>query len=126
MTGILVDTSVWVNHFRVRNQMLIDLLERDAVMMHPMVVAEIACGTPPLRAKTLSDLASLQQSQHTSLREVMALIEREKLFGEGCGVVDMILLSSTLITPGAKLWRLDKRLAVLADKLGVLYCENFH
>lgn len=125
MTGVLVDTSVWVDHFRERNQKLVVLLERDAVMMHPMVIAELACGTPPSRTNTLSDLASLRQSQQASLREVMEFIEQEKLFGEGCGIVDMILLSSALIT-GAKLWTLDKRLAALADRFGVLYYQKTH
>ncbi|EQD40112.1 PilT domain-containing protein, partial [mine drainage metagenome] len=43
------------------------------------------------------------------MREVMEFIEREKLYGLGCGLVDMTLLASTLITPGAELWTLDKR-----------------
>ena len=51
----------------------------------------------------------------------MAFIEREKLYGLGCGLVDMLLLASTLITPGAALWTLDKRLAELAGRFGVDY-----
>ena len=124
--GVLVDTSVWVNHFRERNQGLIDLLDCDAVLIHPMVVAELACGTPPSRTSTLSSLAALQQSQQESLRELMDFIERENLYGQGCGMVDIILLASTLITPGAELWTMDKRLSSLSEKFGVIYCPILH
>ena len=126
MNHVLVDTSIWVSHFRARNLVLVGLLELDAVLMHPMVVAEIACGTPPLRALTMSDLASLHQSQQASLREVMDFIERVKLYGGECGIVDMILLASTLITPGAELWALDKQLLSLADRFDVMYRPKPH
>jgi len=46
----------------------------------------------------------------------MAFIEREKHYGLGCGLVDLSLLASTLMTPGARLWTLDKRLAELAAR----------
>lgn len=126
MSSVLVDTSVWVNHFRELNQGLIDLLDCDAVLVHPMVVAELRCGTPPSRTSTLSDLAALQQPQQPSLSEVMDFIEREHLYGQGCGIVDMILLAATLITPGSELWTLDKRLSSIAKRFGVMYCPKFH
>jgi hypothetical protein len=44
----------------------------------------------------------------------------------GCGLVDVVLLTSTLITPGAKLWTLDKRLARLAERFGVAYRAAVH
>lgn len=122
MTGVLIDTTVWVAHFRQRNPALVDLLELDAAWMHPMVLAELACGTPPEpRARTLGDLGWLPQVRSASLGEVMAFVERERLYGLGCGWVDLSLLASTLLTPGARLWTLDKRLAVLAGRFGVLH-----
>ena len=71
MKGVLVDTSVWVDHFRYRNDALVELLELDLVMMHPPVVGELACGTPPNRVQVLADLNQLQQTQQASLRGVM-------------------------------------------------------
>ena len=122
MKGVLIDTSVWVDHFRRRNVGLMDLLELDLVLTHPMVLGELACGTPPApRAQTLSDIELLQQTQQASLREVLSFIEREKLYGLGCGLVDMVLLASTLITPGAELWTLDKRLTKLSKQFGVMH-----
>ncbi|MFN4065449.1 VapC toxin family PIN domain ribonuclease [Azoarcus communis] len=121
MKGVLVDTSVWVDHFRNRNDALVKLLTFDLVMVHPMVLGEIACGTPPNRIQTLADLEKLQQTQQASVREVMAFVERERLFGMGCGVIDMQLLASTMMTPGVELWTLDKRLSVLAERFGVMH-----
>lgn len=121
MKMILVDTSVWVDHFRSDNMLLVELLELDNVLTHPMVVAEIACGTPPDRAATLAFLGLQQQAQQASFTEVMRFIDREKLYGMGWGIVDMALLASTLVTPGAQLWTLDKRLAALANRFGVQY-----
>ncbi len=121
MIGVLVDTSVWVDHFRLHNSALTTLLEADMVLMHPMVLGELACGTPPARAQTLADIERLQQAQQASVREVVDFIGREKLYGLGCGLVDMVLLASVLMTPGVALWTLDKRLCVLAERFGVLH-----
>ncbi len=127
MSGVLVDTSVWIDHFRSRNEALVNLLSRDLALTHPMVIGEISCGTPPApRAQTLGDLGLLSMAQHASLHETMEFIERESMYGMGCGLVDMVLLTSTLITPGAKLWTLDKRLAELAERFGVAHRVAAH
>lgn len=121
MNGVLVDTSVWVDHFRRENQGLVYLLGHDRVMVHPMVLGELACGTPPNRPCFLADLDSLQHTEEATLKEAVGFIEDEKLFGLGCGLVDMLLLASTLMTPQAKLWTLDKRLSALAERFGVMH-----
>lgn len=118
--NVLVDTSVWVNHFRASNPDLVALLLSDRVLTHPMVVAELACGTPPApRARTLADIGLLQPSSQASLEEIKEFVEQEQLYGLGRGLVDMALLASTLITPDACLWTFDKRLAKLAQRFGV-------
>jgi hypothetical protein len=126
MKAVLVDTSVWVDHFRLGNDALVELLELDLVMAHPLIVGEIACGTPPRRIQTLSDINGLQQTQQVSVREVLEFIERERLFGLGCGLVDLMLLASALMTPGVELWTLDQRLSALAERFGVLYRPIIH
>ncbi len=125
--SVLVDTSVWVDHFRKGNAALVELIGLDLALTHPMVILEIACGTPPApRSQTLSNLGLLQMSKQTSMGEVTELIEREKLYGLGCGLVDMVLLASTLITSGTELWTLDRRLAQLAERLGVAHRPILH
>lgn len=126
MSGVVVDTSVWVDHFRQHSDALVGLLAQDRVMVHPLVLGEIACGSPPQRSQTLADLETLQQPQQASLREVMAFIDRERLFGLGCGWIDLNLLASTLMTPGARLWTLDKRLAALAERMAVSHPAARH
>ena len=89
--SVLIDTSVWVDHFRNRNGALVDLLETDLALTHPMVLVELACGTPPSpRTQTLNDISLLRPCNQASLQEVMEFIEREKLYGRGCGLVDMV------------------------------------
>ena len=92
-----------------------------------MVLAELACGTPPApRTQTLGDIGLLQPAKQINLEEVMAFIEREQIYGLGCGRVDMMLLGSVLITPGAQLWTLDKRLLGLSEKFQVAYRPRLH
>jgi len=127
MSGVLVDTSVWIDHFRNSNEVLVKLLGQDVAMTHPMVIGEIACGTPPSpRVRTLDDLGLLPMTQQASLHETMAFIERELLYGMGCGLVDVVLLASTLMTPGATLWTLDRRLVLLAERFGVAFRVVMH
>jgi predicted nucleic acid-binding protein len=127
MSGVLIDTSVWIDHFRTGNVALVTLLSQDRVLTHPMVIGEIACGTPPApRLRTLDNLRQLTMIQDAGLRETMAFIERESIYGKGCGLIDLVLLASTLITPGAKLWTLDKRLAELAEGFGAAYLTAAH
>jgi predicted nucleic acid-binding protein len=121
--NVLVDTSVWVDHFRKGNDALANLVVLDLVLTHPMVIAEIACGTLPERARTLNDMGLLRSCTQASLGEVMAFIERENLYGLRCALVDMVLLASTLMT-GTVLWTYDKRLAGLAERFGVAYPAN--
>ena len=125
--SVIVATSVWVDHFRHTNRALVDLMLQDSVLVHPMVIVEIACGTPPApRSQSLENLALLQLCKQATLQEVLALVERERLYGLGCGLVDMCLLASTLITPAAALWTLDKRLAGLAQRFGVAHKPVMH
>ena len=118
--NVLVDTSVWIEHFRNGSPSLVALILEDRVLTHPMVILELACGAPlEPRAQTLADIGLLQSSNLANFDEVMILIEREKLYGNGCGLVDISLLCSTLITSNAYLWTLDKKLLAMAQRFGI-------
>ena len=66
--SVLVDTSVWVRHFRDADSHLQELLVQDSVLMHPMVHAELACSTPPTpRAHTLAAVAMLHHTRGLTL-----------------------------------------------------------
>ncbi|CAN7743355.1 VapC toxin family PIN domain ribonuclease [Variovorax sp. LjRoot290] len=102
-------------------------LQADLVLTHPMIVAELACGTPPEpRLRTLGDLDLMEKVQQATLTEVRDLIERERLYGLGCGLVDLSLLASTMLMRPAKLWTLDKSLGALAMRFGVMHRPALH
>jgi predicted nucleic acid-binding protein len=118
---ILVDTSVWVDHFRRGDAQLVDLLERSTVIMHPFVVGEIACVSLRDRSSILELLQDLPAAAVAEGEEVLGFIESHVLHGKGIGYVDVHLLASVALTEGAKLWTRDKRLRVVAQALGCAF-----
>jgi len=94
----------------------------DKVMCHPLIVLELACGTPPApRERTLGDLKKLQQAIVATTDETLAMIGRGHFHDSGCGAIDIAILASVLLTPGASLWTLDKKLGLLAARLDVTF-----
>jgi predicted nucleic acid-binding protein len=127
VTLVLADTSVWVAHFRRANALLQSLLAMDQVLCHPLIVLELACGTPPApRERTIGDLKTLQQAIVATTDETLTLIEREQFHDSGCGAIDMALLASVLLTPDTLLWTLDKKLGALAARMGVAFSAASH
>ena len=105
--NVLVDTSVWIGHFKQRNAQLVALLESGRVVCHPYVVVEVACGTPPNRRAIITLLAELESVPVATPDEVLEMTERRNLYGRGCGFVDMSLLASTLLSEYALIWTLN-------------------
>jgi hypothetical protein len=118
---ILVDTSVWADHFRSGNENLADLLSKQQVIVHPFIIGEIAMGNLRDRARTLEALSLLPSALRAEDDEVAQLVESERLYGTGIGLIDAHLLASARLTAGALLWTKDKRLAQLADRLDVAF-----
>jgi predicted nucleic acid-binding protein len=122
VTLVLADTSVWVAHFRRANPALQSLVAMDQVLCHPLIVLEIACGSPPApRERTIGDFKKLRQAIVATTDEILALIERQQFHDSGCGAIDMALIASVLLTPDTSLWTLDKKLGALAARLGVVF-----
>ena len=120
---VLVDTSVWVGHFKQRDERLVALLNAGLVVCHPFVVVEVACGTPPSRSDIIDRLGQLESLPVASPDELLELLQRRALFGRGCGFVDISLLASALLSgcDHTLLWTMDKRLAAVATELGRAY-----
>lgn len=121
---ILVDTSVWVDHFRSNNERLADCLEAGAVVTHPFVIGEIALGSIRDRALVLGPLGQIERSTVASDKEVARFIEEHRLYGRGIGYVDVHLLASVLLTPGVEFWTLDRRLRSVAEELGIAFLAD--
>ena len=124
--NVLVDTSVWVGHFKQRNERLVALLELCGVVCHPYVVTEVACGTPPNRRAIIAMLAELEITPLATPDELLELIERRSLYGRGCGFVDMSLLASVLLSDQTLIWTLDKRLESVAAEVNRAYRPALH
>ena len=116
---ILVDTSVWIEHFRAGNNRLKGLLLDEQVLCHPFVLGELACGTLQKRGEILSMLKALPKAHVSEHEEVMSFVEARCLYGHGIGWVDAHLLASTLLTRCA-IWTFDKPLRRAAAALNVL------
>ena len=113
---VLVDTSVWIAHFRKGSTELVDLLNNGKVMCHPYILGELACGNLKDRAVILSYLELLPMSIVAEHEEVLSFIENNRLMGQGLGYVDVHLITSAALT-GVPVWTLDKKLAQTADNL---------
>ena len=95
------------------------LLEESSVLMHGFVIGEIAMGNLIQRDIILGRLRKMKHADSATDKEVLDLVERERLYGLGIGYVDAHLLAATRLTSGARLWTRDKRLAAAAANLGL-------
>ena len=118
---ILVDTAVWIEHFRRRSEPLETLLANEEVLAHPFVIGELAMGNFPRRESVLRQLGTLPSSPVASFEEVLHLVERNRLFGKGIGYIDAHLLAGVLLVEDTRLWTLDKALLAMARQLRIAY-----
>lgn len=117
---ILLDTSVWIEHFRRGIQAAGALAIRVDVLMHPYVLTEISLGSLPDRRMTLRFLRRLLPPVLSSEAHLALFIEEQRLYASGLSFVDVNLLASARLTEDCRLWTLDRRLADAAARLGVL------
>ena len=122
---ILVDTSIWVDHLRDPEAELKTLLNANDVLMHPMVIGELACGYMHNRKQALEHWRGLPSINEASHKQVISLIEKKNLMGRGLGFIDMHLLCSVFNHPGSLLWTRDQRLNQVADEFNISF-EKIH
>jgi predicted nucleic acid-binding protein len=115
---VLVDTSVWINHFRRSNHDLEYLLDEGRVVTHPFVVGELACGSLGQRAEILRLIQALPAAPIATHDEVLTFIDRQRLHGTGLGWIDVHLLASARLIRQS-LWSADRRLRNTAIRLGL-------
>ena len=116
---ILIDTSVWIDHIRLPDINLQSLLQINGVLVHPYVIGEIALGSMRGREFVVRRLQALPEVVLAKHDEAMQFVETHKLFGTGLGYVDVHLLASCRLTPGASLWTRDKRLGEIAAQMHI-------
>jgi predicted nucleic acid-binding protein len=106
---ILVDTSVWVDHFRNDNSRLSKLLNDQQVLVHPFVIGELSLGRFGNRNEIIDLLSKLPFASVAEHDEVMAVVVKHNLPGTGIGWVDAHLIASALLD-NARLLTADKPL----------------
>ena len=120
---ILLDTSVWVDHLRLDDALVVQVLESGQGAAHAFVIGELACGNLKSRASVIGLLQALSQLPTATDDEVLYFIDKHKLMGRGIGYVDAHLLAASIIS-GSLLWTRDKRLKRIATEQGVAYPEG--
>lgn len=119
---IIVDTSVWVDHFREPIEELEQLAAAVLIVQHPFVTGELALGTLRERQTTIDYLSrDLPRARVASEHEFLTFVTRQGLVESGIGFVDSHLLASCRLEPGTRLWTRDKRLARWAQDSGVAW-----
>ena len=114
----LVDTSVWIDHFRKGNPTLKQLLNESEVLTHPFIIGELACGNLKNRAEILGLLNELPKAVVAENSEVMHFIERNHLYGMGIGWIDVHLVASAMLSKASML-TLDKPFEKVARRLNL-------
>ena len=115
---ILVDSSVWINHFRKPIRRLTALLDREEVCIHSFVIGEIACGNLKNIKGIIALLHALPIVQKADDDEILFFIERHGLNGRGVGLIDVHLLASCLVEH-CYIWTADKRLKTVAEEMKI-------
>jgi hypothetical protein len=117
---ILVDTSVWIDHFRRASSPLIRALENGTVVAHPFVVGELALGQLRHRDETIALLAELPALSIAPHGEVLRFVDRHALAGSGIGWVDAHLLCAAAGV-ALPIWTHDRSLRKQAARLALLH-----
>lgn len=120
---VLADTNVWINFLHGKDQSLGHMLWRGEVVMHWIVIGELATGNLSNRAHFLHDLRGMEMVQPATERESLVLIENRRLFGRGIGWNDIQILASCLIHH-VPLWTSDRRLREAAEELGCAWVNS--
>ncbi len=118
---VLTDTSVWIDHLRINDPELFTLLDRRQIVIHPMVIGELACGNLPNRHRVLEQLKGLPHATVATDSEVLFFIENHRLMGTGISYIDAHLLTSSALHGETQLWTRDRRVMAVADELDIRY-----
>ena len=121
---ILADTSIWIDHLRSPMSLLAKFVSAEELLMHSMVIGELACGNLSDREKRLRAWRRFPMISEASHQEVLSAIESRQFMGRGIGFVDAHLLCAVLNHEDTLLWTRDNSLRRVARDLGVAFSEG--
>jgi predicted nucleic acid-binding protein len=117
---VVVDTNIWVFHWRQPNRLLTDMVADGEIWTHPIVIGELSMGTLRNREQTLWDLTRLGRPPLATDAETRQMVDARRLWGRGIGWNDAKILASVVIG-GCLLWTRDIRLDEIAEELKVAW-----
>jgi predicted nucleic acid-binding protein len=116
---ILADTSVWIDYLRQGEPLLAEQLSQGNILMHGMVLGELAIGNFRNRQLLLKRWNALPFVQTAADAQVLDFIETYQLMGKGIGWIDLHLLTAVSLAGTVQLWTRDKRLKNIAETLNL-------
>jgi predicted nucleic acid-binding protein len=116
---ILADTSVWIDYLRQGEPSLAEQLSQENILMHGMVLGELAIGNFKNRQLLLKQWKALPFVQTAADTQVLDFIETHQLMGKGVGWIDLHLLTAVSLAGTVQLWTRDKRLRNIAERLNL-------
>jgi predicted nucleic acid-binding protein len=114
--SVLVDTSVWIDHFHRADPRLQTLLHAGQVWTHTVVIGELASGRLQQRADVLRHLQKLPRADEIDLAEGLHLLDAHHLAGHGLSWSDVQLLAAAQLDRLA-IWTRDRALSEAARRL---------
>jgi predicted nucleic acid-binding protein len=114
---ILADTSVWIDYLRQGEPLLAEQLSQKNILMHGMVLGELAIGNFKNRQLLLKRWKALPLVHTAADTQVLDFIETHQLMGKGVGWIDLHLLTAVSLAGTVQLWTRDKRLKNIAKAL---------
>jgi len=118
--SVLVDTSIWIDHFHRADSQLQACLQAGQVWTHTVVIGELAAGHLRQRAGILRHLQKLPRADEIDLGEGLHLLDEHSLAGRGLSWSDVLLLAAARVD-GLMLWTRDRPLAKAAAELGLVH-----
>jgi len=116
---ILADTSVWIDYLRSGDALLSEQLSQANLLMHSMILGELAMGNFKNRQLLLQRWGGLPLIQTATDTQVLSLIDTHQLMGKGIGWIDVHLLTAVSLADRVQLWTRDKRLKTIAETLNL-------
>lgn len=120
---IVIDTSVWIDHFRQGDPRVALYASHLEIAQHPFVTGELAMGNLSTWRRTVDALSQLPQAEVLAPNDLLDFMETNRLMGTGIGFVDGHLLGSCA-QGGHELWTRDRRLTEQAERLRLLHAPG--
>ena len=118
MTLILADTSVWVDHMRAPDPLMLEFASQQRLLIQPCVIGELGMGNLRGRDEFIRSLRRMDHVVRARADEVTCLVEENRLSGLGLSWVDVHLLASCLLMDGVHLWTRHRLLSTVAARFG--------